>query len=147
MNYLYTLLVLFVGFLLPLQVGINSELAKFINSPVVASLISFVVGTLLLTITVMLFKLPLPSFFQVNSIPVWAWGGGFIGATVVLVSIIAGPKIGAFALVAILLGGQLISSVLIDHFGWLGFPVQKMNIVRLLGIFFLIVGFLLIRRN
>lgn len=74
-------------------------------------------------------------------------GGGLIGVAVVLGSIIAGPKIGALALVGILLSGQLIASVLIDHFGWLGFPLQKMNIVRLLGILLLVGGFILIRRN
>jgi bacterial/archaeal transporter family-2 protein len=66
---------------------------------------------------------------------------------VVLGSIIAGPKIGALALVGILLAGQLIASVLIDHYGWMGFPIQKMNAVRLVGVLLLVGGFLLIRRN
>ena len=45
MNYLYTSIAFFVGFMLPVQVGINAELARFINSPVLAALISFVVGS------------------------------------------------------------------------------------------------------
>lgn len=147
MSYLYASLVFFVGFLLPVQVGINAELAKFINSPVIAALISFAVGTICLFASVVLLKVPLPVLGQITVIPTWAWGGGIIGATVVLGSIIAGPKIGALALVGILLVGQLVASVLIDHFGWLGFPIQKMNVVRLAGIVLLVVGFFLIRRN
>jgi transporter family-2 protein len=147
MNYLYTSMAFFVGFMLPVQVGINAELARFINSPVLAALISFAVGAVCLGASVFLFKIPFPAFGQVTTMPGWAWGGGLIGAAVVLGSIIAGPKIGALALVGILLAGQLIASVLIDHFGWLGFPIQKMNAIRLIGVLLLVSGFFLIRRN
>ncbi|MBC8285037.1 MAG: DMT family transporter [Nitrospinae bacterium] len=147
MNYLYTSLAFFVGFMLPVQVGINAELSRFINSPVLAALISFAVGTIFLVVTVVLFKIPLPAFGRITGMPAWAWGGGLIGAAVVLGSIIAGPKIGALALVGILLAGQLIASVLIDHYGWLGFPIQKMNAARLTGVLLLVGGFFLIRRT
>ena len=74
-------------------------------------------------------------------------GGGLIGAAVVLGSILAGPKIGMLALVGLLLAGQLIASVLMDHFGWFGFPIQKMSEARWLGILLLMGGFFLIRKN
>ncbi|MBT3184816.1 MAG: EamA-like transporter family protein, partial [Nitrospina sp.] len=38
-------------------------------------------------------------------------------------------------------------SVLMDHFGWFGFPIQKMSEARLLGILLLVGGFLLIRKH
>jgi transporter family-2 protein len=148
MNYLYTSLAFFVGFLLPVQVGINAELARFISSPLLAALVSFIVGTLCLLASVMLFsKVPLPTFGIVAAMPVWVWGGGLIGAAVVLGSIVAGPKIGALALVGLLLAGQLIASVLMDHFGWFGFPVQKISEARLFGIVLLAGGFFLIQKN
>ena len=147
MNYLYSSIVFFVGFLLPVQVGINAELARYINSPLLAALISFTVGTVCLGLSVLIFKIQIPTINLITVMPGWAWCGGLIGAAVVLGSIIAGPKIGALALVGILLAGQLIASVLIDHFGWMGFPIQKMNAVRLVGVLFLVGGFYLIRRN
>jgi bacterial/archaeal transporter family-2 protein len=147
MNYLYTSLAFFVGFLLPVQVGINAELARFINSPLLAALVSFVVGTLCLSVSAVLLKVPFPAFGKFAVMPAWAWGGGLIGAAVVLGSILAGPKIGALALVGLLLAGQLVASVLMDHFGWFGFPIQKMSEARLLGILLLVGGFLLIRKH
>ncbi|MDC1123081.1 DMT family transporter, partial [Nitrospinaceae bacterium] len=126
MNYILTTLVFFVGVFLPIQVGVNAELAKYINSPILAALVSFLVGGMCLILGAVVFKVPLPSFSQVTSMPIWLWGGGMIGALVVLGSILAGPKIGALALVSLLLAGQLVASILIDHYGWLGFPVQKM---------------------
>ncbi len=147
MSYLYASLVFILGFMLPVQVGINAELARFTNNPVLAALISFAVGTICLIASTVLLRIPFPAIGQVVVMPVWVWGGGFIGAAVVLGSIIAGPKIGALALVGILLVGQLIASVLIDHFGWLGFPIQKLNIVRLFGVLLLLGGFYLVRSN
>ena len=147
MSYLYASLVFVLGFMLPVQVGINAELARHTNNPLLAALISFSVGTLCLSVSAVILRIPVPPIGQVAVMPVWIWGGGLIGAAVVLGSIIAGPKIGALALVGILLVGQLIASVLIDHFGWLGFPMQKINIVRVLGILLLLGGFYLIRNN
>ncbi len=147
MSYLYTSLAFFVGFLLPVQVGINSELARFVNSPLLAALASFTVGALCLFASVIFLKIPFPFIGNFAAMPVWVWGGGLIGAGVVLGSIIAGPKIGALALVGLLLAGQLIASVLLDHYGWFGFPVQKMSGTRMLGVLLLVGGYLLIRKN
>jgi bacterial/archaeal transporter family-2 protein len=147
MNYILTTLAFFVGGLIPIQVGVNAELAKYINSPVLAALVSFLVGGMCLIVGAVVFKTPLPTLNQVTSLPIWLWGGGMIGAAVVLGSILAGPKIGALALVSLLLAGQLVASILIDHYGWLGFPIQKMNVQRLLGVLLLVGGFLLVRKN
>ena len=147
MNYILTTLAFVVGGLLPIQVGVNAELAKYINSPILAALVSFLVGGMCLILGAVIFKAPLPTLNQVTTLPIWLWGGGMIGAAVVLGSILAGPKIGALALVSLLLAGQLVSSVLIDHYGWLGFPIQKMDVQRLLGVLLLVGGFLLVRKN
>ena len=147
MNYILTTLAFFLGGLLPIQVGVNAELAKYINSPILAALVSFLVGGVCLILGALIFKTPLPTLNQVTSLPTWLWGGGMIGAAVVLGSILAGPKIGALALVSLLLAGQLVVSILIDHYGWLGFPIQKINIQRFLGVLLLVGGFLLVRKN
>ena len=147
MNYIYISLAFFVGFLLQVQVGINAELARFVNSPLLAALVSFLVGALCLLASVVFLKVPFPGFGKVALMPVWVWGGGLIGAVVVLGSILAGPKIGMLALVGLLLAGQLVASVLMDHFGWFGFPIQKMSEARWVGILLLVGGFFLIRKN
>lgn len=74
MNFLYTLLAFFVGIMLPIQVGINAELARFINSPLLAALISFATGAVCLGLSVMIMKVPFPTFNQISIMPAWAWG-------------------------------------------------------------------------
>tara|TARA_B100000676_G_scaffold261177_1_gene271387 strand:- start:70 stop:513 length:444 start_codon:yes stop_codon:yes gene_type:complete len=147
MNFNLTVLAFFIGVLLPVQVGVNVELARYIHSPVLAALISFLVGSICLIFSVAFLKTPFPTWVHVISLPSWLWTGGLIGALVVLGSILAGPKIGALALVSLLLAGQLIASIIIDHYGWLGFSIHKMNFQRLLGVILLVGGFLLIHKN
>ena len=147
MNFTLTVLAFFVGVLLPVQVGINAELARYINSPVLAALISFLVGSICLLFSAAVLETPFPNLVDVISLPSWLWTGGLIGALVVLGSILAGPKIGALALVSLLLAGQLIGSIMIDHYGWLGFSFHKMNFQRLLGVILLVGGFLLIQKS
>ena len=146
MNFTLTILAFLIGVLLPVQVGINLELARHINSSVLAALFSFLVGSICLGFSAWVLKTPLPIWGDVISIPSWLWAGGLIGALVVLGSILAGPKIGALALVSLLLVGQLISSIIMDHFGWLGFPIHKIDFQRFLGVILLLGGFLLIRK-
>ena len=146
MNIFFSTFAFLIGILLPIQVGINLELARYINSPVLAAFISFLVGGFCLLIGAFAVKAPFPTWNQVVSLPCWTWTGGLIGATVVFGSIVAGPKIGALVLVSLLLAGQLVASILIDHYGWLGFSVQKIDFQRLLGVVLLAGGFLLIRK-
>ena len=147
MNFTHTILAFFIGALLPVQVGVNVELARHINSPVLAAMLSFLVGGLWLILSASIIKTPLPAWNQMTSLPNWVWTGGLIGALVVFGSILAGPKIGALALMSLLLAGQLVASLIIDHYGWLGFSVQKIDFQRLLGVLLLVGGFMLIRRN
>ena len=146
MNLFFTFLAFLIGILLPIQVGVNVELARYINSPILAAFVSFLVGAFCLIVIAFVVKSPFPTLGQIMSVPSWTFTGGLIGASVVFASIVAGPNIGALALVSLLLAGQLVGSVLIDHYGWLGFTVQKMDFQRSLGVILLVGGFLLIRK-
>ena len=147
MTFTFTVLAFFIGVLLPVQVGVNAELARHIHSPVLATLVSFLVGSTCLVFCTVALKTPFPTWVNMISLPSWLWTGGLIGALVVLGSILAGPKIGALALVSLLVTGQLFASIIIDHYGWWGFPIRKMDFQRLLGVMLLISGFLLIRKS
>ena len=125
MGQLYILVALAIGLLLPLQVGINTELSQRISSPVTASLLSFAIGTIGLMVCLFILRDPWPDLNTLNTIPKWLWLGGLIGAFAVFGSIISSPKIGLLSLVAFVLAGQLLASLILDHYGWLGFPIRE----------------------
>src|SRR5215469_2730639 len=76
----------------------------------------------------------------------WTWLGGLLGAYYVIWTVIAGPRLGAATLLALVVLGQLSCSLLVDHFGWLGFPLHPLSVTRLAGAALLFGGVLLITR-
>jgi transporter family-2 protein len=75
----------------------------------------------------------------------FSWTGGIFGAIYIAVSILMLPRLGAATVVTLIVVGQLIGSLVFDHYGLLGVPVHPANLVRLMGAAFLILGALLIR--
>lgn len=70
---------------------------------------------------------------------------GFSGLYV-LASIILIPRIGAATTVACALAGQVVASIIIDHFGLLQVTVNQVTIPRLIGALLIIVGVILVQK-
>ena len=132
------------GVVLIVQVGVNTTLRSALGAPVLAALLSFLVGSVALAAFLVLTRATWPARAQWVAIPWWAWFGGILGAFYVVSTIIAGPRLGAAALLALIVLGQLVTSLLVDHFGWLGFPQHPVTPLRLFGALLLFGGMLLI---
>jgi transporter family-2 protein len=143
---LFLLLAVAAGVLLPVQAGLNAQLRSAIGSPVVAAFISFLVGTAALAVTTLLLRASLPLGRAWSTTSVVQWSGGLIGAVYVLAAVVLAPKLGAGTLVAAVVAGQMVTSLLLDHYGLIGFPVHSLSLVRLLGAAFVIAGVILIQR-
>jgi transporter family-2 protein len=146
-NLLYLLLAAAAGAMLPVQAGVNAQLARFVGGPVRASFVSFLVGTialLLLSLALVASK-PLPSGSKLAGAPWWVWVGGLLGAFYVVGVIVSAPRLGAVALIAAVVAGQSVCSVLADQFGWVGFPEHSANPGRLAGLALLFAGVALVR--
>jgi transporter family-2 protein len=131
------------GSFLPLQAAVNTKLAQFAGGPVRASAISFTVGAICLAIVVALFYRS--GGHRAGQAPWWAWIGGALGAVFVTSSVVVPVRIGAAAFFGIVVAAQLVTSVLMDQFGWLSFTQRQVSPVRLLGVALLIAGALLVR--
>ncbi len=131
--------------MLPFQAGINARLAAFVDSPVRAALVSFAVGTVALLALTLAFFRGWPGAVRLAEAPWWAWLGGLLGAFYVAGSIVVAPRLGAVTLVAVLLAGQGVASLLVDHFGWVGFDEQPVTLGRVVGLALLASGVALIR--
>jgi transporter family-2 protein len=140
----YLLLSMFAGSLLPLQVGANSVLAKDLNSPVTATVISMCVSLLAGIFLFFVTSESLPVSSALESIPLWAYMGGMASILFLYTSIISGPKIGAAGFFAVLIFGQYSVSLILDHFGVLGLPVHPATIFRVFGVFCILAGAILI---
>jgi transporter family-2 protein len=111
----YVLFALAAGAMLPIQFGINAQLATWVGGSLRAALVSFVVGALGLFVAALFVARGCPD--RAGDAPWWVWIGGLLGAFYVLGSIVTAPKLGAATLVALILAGQAIASLLVDHYG------------------------------
>ncbi len=145
--WLYFLIALMGGMVLPMQAGLNSVLAKPVGGSYVASLLSFGVGTATLILFTICMRLPLPSWQNMTSAPWWAWLGGVCGAFFVAVVTISAPKLGAITLVAVVIIGQMLASVMLDHYGLMGFSQSSLTMTKALGCVLLLAGVMLIQIN
>jgi transporter family-2 protein len=143
--WVYLLLAFAAGAVLPFQAGSNAELADWVHSPVRAAFVSFIVGTILLLVASAFVFKPLPSWERLGHAPWWVWIGGALGAIYVVGSIVSAPKLGAASLIALVVAGQGVASVVVDHFGWVGFAPKHVTVGRILGIALVGAGVLLVR--
>jgi transporter family-2 protein len=139
------LLAIMAGFCLPTQAGINAQLNLWSRSAILTATISFAVGTIGLAVYALILKTPWPAGDSISRYPWWIWSGGLLGAFLVASTVVLAPRLGAASMVALIVAGQMLASICLDHFGWIGYPVHPVNGLRMLGVFFLVGGVVLIR--
>ena len=131
---------------MPTQAVVNSKLAGSIGSPILAAFISFFVGTLVLFVYMILTGVPLSNLAEIKNAPPVALLGGFLGAFFVSVMASIIPRVPVALAFSLAIAGQMLVTLLIDHFGWLGVAQKPINLMRVLGAALITVGVVLIRR-
>ena len=134
------------GFGLTVQVAMNSQLRRVMESASIAATISFLIGLLALGGLLVATRTPLPARETFAAVPLWAWFGGVLGAFYVASSTVVAAQLGATTLLALALLGQLSTALVIDHFGWLQMPVHPITWTRIAGVLLLGSGVWLISR-
>jgi bacterial/archaeal transporter family-2 protein len=147
MPFTHILLAILGGAVMPVQAGLNRELGTHLGSPLLATLNNFVGGTIAILVVCIAARVGIPDRAAFAAAPWWSWLGGLCGATLVLTSTIAVSRIGSAGLVAGLLAGQLICSLVIDQTGALNHAVRAITPMRMLGVLLLISGVVLIQRH
>ena len=145
-SYMAMGLLLAAGAMTALQGPTNARLATGLGSVVNAAFVSFLVGTVALG-AIALFLQAKPEGEAVRAIPWWGWIGGLYGCLFVTLIAWGIPRLGVATTMTLVVAGQLILSVLLDHFGALGSPTRPISWARLGGILLIVGGALLVRRG
>lgn len=138
------------GAITNVQVGANLRLSKGLANPALSAVVVLVTG-LLVAIAAMLTwwaaaGLPAPKRADLAGIPWWAWaGGGLQGLTLFAVFLTAG-RTGAALFSALTVTGGAVCSILLDHYGLVGFPQHSVNWSRVIGATLLLGGTVLMAR-
>jgi transporter family-2 protein len=146
MQGVWMLLTFLAGAGLVVQVGMNAAVGQAFGRPLLGALVNFVVGLFALTLVALATRAPLPSRETLAAVPWWAWLGGTMGALYVTTATIAGPRLGAVLLLALGVAGQMVASLVVDHYGLLGFPQQPVTVAKIVGVLLLCAGIALVAR-
>ena len=132
---------------LAVQAAMNGRLRVASGSPVLAAVISFAVGltVLCLVLQVSSFGQIAAQFAQVLGAPWWAFVGGMVGCVFVMLAAIGVGRIGPAATLTAAITGQIVGSLVIEHFGWLGVERHPVGPLRLLGVLLLLSGVFIVQ--
>lgn len=145
-NILLLFLAVLAGAMMPTQAATNNKMAVVVDSPILAAFISFVIGTVALFIYAIAAGAPLGSIASAKDAPPIAWVGGLLGAFFVTAAVTLVPRLGVALTFSLMIAGQMLVTLVIDHFGLLGVPVKEVSIARIGGILLITAGVILIRR-
>lgn len=135
--------VLAIGAAMTLQTAINTQVSQILASSLQAAFLSFSIGTVLLALLVLWARQPLPQLAQLFNLPWYSYCAGMLGVYAISISIYTAPKLGFLTFSGLVIFGQLLTSMLFDHFGWLGAEKNPIHWQRLLGGVVIFVGVLL----
>jgi transporter family-2 protein len=136
-----------VGATLALQVGMAATMRGHVGSPMGAALVNFAVGTVFLLIAVALGRGSLAGLANVGAAPWWAWGAGILGGFYITASAAFGPMLGGATFLALVVAGQMVAALALDHYGVLGFPGRPLDAWRIAGALLVIAGMFILARH
>ena len=128
-----------------LQAPTNAKLMGAVGSPVNAAFVSFAVGTAALGVLALVLQVR-PDIAASRALPWYAWVGGLYGAIFVVAAAWGVPRLGVATTIILMVAGQLLLSVVLDHFGAMGMPKQPISLGRVAGICLVIAGVLMVRK-
>ena len=131
------------GVSLLVQIVLNARLRTGLAAWSWAALVSYLGGTLAVATMLLIQRAPWPSIRC--HVPWWAWAGGLFGALYLVLAIISVPRLGAASTVALVVTGQMLASLVFDHFGLLGLVPQTASATRVLGAALLVASVVLMR--
>ena len=134
------------GALQAVGAAMNGQLKNSLVNPYLASAVSFALITFFFAGLFLVLPHPLPAKADVLGMPWWAPLGGVVGAVQVYAGLTQVQKVGAGPFMGFTVTAALISSLLIDHFGWFRMHPHPLNLLRGLGALLLIGGITLIAK-
>lgn len=128
-----------------LQAPTNAKMMTAVGSPVNAAFVSFAVGAAALGILAAILQTR-PDMAASRALPWYVWVGGLYGAIFVVAAAWAVPRLGVATTIILMVAGQLLLSVGLDHFGAMGMPKQPISWGRVAGVLMVLGGVLMVRR-
>ena len=143
---IFALLAMGAGACIALQAAANSNFRKTLGDNVPFAAYFSILGTVLTaTLAMLLLRPTVPGATTLRETPWWNWIGGPLGALIVLAGAALTARLGAALFIALVVGGQLLCSLVLDHFALMGLNEQPVTLGRVIGATLVVTGVLCIK--
>ena len=142
---LLALAALISGALVPFQAGSNAALGRALGHPLWATVASLLVSLCVVLPIILVTRAPAPLLNQAGALPLWAWFGGVAGVIYISSALMLTPRLGATGFIVCVIAGQMLTSLLIDHFGLMGLSVKEASLGRVGGVLLIFAGMLMVQ--
>jgi transporter family-2 protein len=125
---------LLAGVATAIEPGQNAGLAKSLARPLLAGVVSLVVSIATIAVAMLVTgQFGLPGVDRLAQVPWWAWLGGLMSAGLTMAQLYISKTIGAATFLGLIVTAGVVTSILLDHFGLVGFKEHPASLWRLLG--------------
>jgi bacterial/archaeal transporter family-2 protein len=147
MSWLFAPFAILLGVALTTQVATNAQLGKALGNQYIPAAVNMAIGLIAAAALTWSLTSDWPTREMLRAAPWYSWlAGGVMGTVYLTGTILLAPRLGAGELVGLVVAGQLVFSVLLDHFGWIGFSQHSASPTRLVGCALMIAGVFLISK-
>ena len=140
-------LALITGALIPIQAATNAAFSKSIGNPLITGLMVFIVGLVVMILIILISGTTFPTRQQIMSTSLYSYLGGIIVATYVVMITILTPRLGVGTAIGLIVTGQIICAVIIDHFGLFDVSVRLISTTRIVGMLLMVGGVYLVMKK
>jgi transporter family-2 protein len=133
------------GALVPLQGGSNAALGRALGHPLWASVASLTVSLLAVLPVLLATRANAPLVGEALQRPLWMWLGGLAGVIYITLALILTPRLGATTFIVCVVAGQMLASLLIDHYGLMGLAQRLATPGRIAGVALIFAGMIVVQ--
>ncbi|MGE7903539.1 DMT family transporter [Peribacillus sp. NPDC094092] len=141
MRIIFYLLALLAGAALSFEGAIYAELGKTIGQ-IETSFYNFFMGTVIMGLLWLFFGIGKLSY--ILEAPKWSLLGGVLGVIYLTSIVVSVPFVGVGITMVAVIIGQLVMSMIIEHFGWLGSKKTRINKEKIFAVISMIIALILI---
>ncbi|MBH3410201.1 DMT family transporter [Pseudomonas putida] len=143
--FLPVMMALLAGFVLPYQAASNAAVGRALGHWLWGAFTSLTVSSVVVITALLILRVPMPDLGKALQGPWWLWIGGVLGALYVAGAAALTPKLGTAGFLVLVVAGQILTSVIVDHFGLMGVASKPVNLARVAGVLLILGGVLLVQ--
>lgn len=133
---MYLLLAFLCGIIVTTMNIFNSQLSNYYG----VYFSTFIIHLVGLISFIIIMKMKQQKISLKNHLPLILYSGGIIGVLTVIFNIFALNSLGAALLTALSLLGQILTSIILEHNGWLGALKRKITLAKCLSLGIIAIG-------